>query len=57
MTQRQKDKLSWLLADLCAASIKLGKVRKDFCPLWKARGEEQDKAFNHVMCYVDEIVN
>ena len=57
MTQRQKDKLSWLLADLCASSIKLGKTRKEFCPLWKTRSAEQDKAFNHVMCYVDEIVN
>ena len=57
MTQRQKDKLSWLIADLCAASVNLGKVRTDFCPLWQSRSEQQDKAINHVMCYVDEIVS
>lgn len=57
MTATQKDKLMWMLADLCAVSVKLGKVRKDFSPLWKHRGEEQDKQFNRVMNYVDEIIN
>ena len=57
MTATQKDRLMWMLADLCAASVKLGKVRKDFSPLWKHRGEEQDKQFNRVMNYVDEIIN
>lgn len=57
MTQKQKDKLAWLLSDLCASSVKLGKVRKEYSPLWYFHSKEQDKFFNRAMLYVDEIIN
>ena len=57
MTNAQKDKLSWLLADLCAVSVQLGKVRFPRSDAFRDRSIIQDKHFDQVMNYVDEIVN
>lgn len=57
MTPTQKNRLMWMLADLCAVSVKLGKVRKEYSPVWESRSKEQDKLFNRAMNYVEEIIN
>lgn len=57
MTPTQKNRLMWMLADLCAVSVKLGKVRKEYSPVWESRCKEQDKLFNRAMNYVEEIIN
>lgn len=57
MTTTQKEKLSWLLADLCAVSVQLGKVRFPRSDAFRDKSIIQDKHFDRVMNYVDEIVN
>lgn len=57
MTPTQKNRIMWMLADLCAVSVKLGKVRKEYSPVWESRSKEQDKLFNRAMNYVEEIIN
>lgn len=57
MTQAQKDRLSWMLADLCAASVALGKVIIPRCQMFKDISKVQDERMNRVINYVDEITS
>lgn len=57
MTQTQKDKLSWMLADLCAASVALGKVVFPRCQMFKDISKVQDERMNRVLNYVDKITS
>ena len=57
MTQAQKDRLSWMLSDLCAASVALGKVIFPRGQMFKDISKTQDERFNRVMNYVDEITS
>lgn len=55
MTSAQKNTLSWMLADLCAASVSLGKVVFPRGQLFKDISKIQDERLARVMNYVDEI--
>ena len=57
MTEAQKDRLSWMLADLCAASVALGKVVFPRCQMFKDISKVQDERLTRVMNYVDEITS
>lgn len=55
MTPAQKNTLSWMLADLCAASVSLGKVVFPRGQMFKDISKIQDERLTRVMNYVDEI--
>lgn len=57
MTEQQKDRLSWMLADLCAASVALGKVIFPRGQMFKDISKVQDERMTRVMNYVDEITS
>lgn len=57
MTPSQKERLSWMLSDLCAASVALGKVIFPRGQMFRDISQTQDERFTRVMNYVDEITS
>lgn len=55
MSDSQKEKLSWLLADLCATSVRLGKVLSPRSQMFFDLSAEQDLRFKRAMDFADEI--